>query len=161
MLAQTANSSPISLFSRRDWKEFQLFQSRVNWRHVTPFASTAFSNSLKALFSQCIMWHAWIHKLTVIDNWQQASMLSSSARLLARRAARSPPKQHVIQRCLLSSSSAVSSTFQEDSLHVTSLNSLFNPTDEHLTLRSMLRTFVEREVSGSLKSTNSQYRRLR
>ena len=75
-------------------------------------------------------------------------MMSSSARLLARRGAKNPSwtKGATTQQCRLSSSSAMSSTFDDDALHMASLNSLFNPTDEHLTLRSMLRTFVAKEV---------------
>lgn len=74
-------------------------------------------------------------------------MMSSSTRLLARRAAARNPWTMGTQR--LSSSSAMSSTLDDDddgALHMASLNSLFNPTDEHLTLRSMLRTFVAKEV---------------
>lgn len=70
-------------------------------------------------------------------------MLPSSTRLLARRAARTHHNT-VIKNGRLLSSSAVSPPFVEDDLP--SLTSLFNPTDEHLNLRSMLRTFVQREV---------------
>ena len=73
-------------------------------------------------------------------------MLSNSVRGLLLRTARSPIKQqqyYGFRRCL---SSSVVSSIEDDADTMPSLKSFFNPTDEHCTLRSMLQTFVQREV---------------
>mmetsp|Transcript_15634 Transcript_15634/g.22885 ORF Transcript_15634/g.22885 Transcript_15634/m.22885 type:complete len:439 (+) Transcript_15634:360-1676(+) len=64
-------------------------------------------------------------------------MIISASKLIAKRG-----RGHLLSRCLSSSCSALSG---EPQYH-RGLGALFNPTEEHEALRSMLRTFVEREV---------------
>jgi len=66
-------------------------------------------------------------------------MIISASKLIAKRG-----RGNLLSRCLSSSCSALSG---EPQYH-RGLGALFNPTEEHEALRSMLRTFVEREVSG-------------
>jgi hypothetical protein len=67
--------------------------------------------------------------------------------MLSRRAVSRSVGLHRSGRLFSAAVSSPSSSDHDDSsLNMTSLNQLFNPTEEHKALRSMLQTFVEREV---------------
>lgn len=80
------------------------------------------------------------------------SMLSIPARLLPRcrlaKLAAVPTRQWTLRSL---SSAAASPPPDVDDLHLKKpMNNVFNPTEEHLTLRSMLRSFVANEASHVL-----------
>jgi isovaleryl-CoA dehydrogenase len=57
-----------------------------------------------------------------------------------------PSKQWIQLCCLSSAATPPPPPDFEDERSLNPLSALFNPTEEHLTLRTMLRSFVEREV---------------
>lgn len=87
-------------------------------------------------------------------------MLSPATRILAQRIVASTAKRCRLRTTTsgrpLSSLAAVDDDNGSSSINMKSLQCLFNPTEDHQALRSMLQTFVQREVEPQAMEYNKK-----